>query len=106
MHHQYRLSLLQCNPGPARKNPTQILAAACGRFRAVILQEASDHAPRVSDQLIAYTGGTDLAILVNRDTIEPNAAVLAITEASSSKDTRGRAALVVVVANKRDASTD
>ena len=27
-------------PGPARKNPTQIIAAACGRFHAVVLQEA------------------------------------------------------------------
>ena len=56
----------QWNPGPARKNPTHILAAACGRFHAVILQEASDHAPRVSDKFIAYTGGTDLAILARR----------------------------------------
>ena len=62
-NHQYRFSLLQWTPGPARKNPTQILAAACGRFHAAILQEASDHAPRVSDQCSAYTGGTDLAIL-------------------------------------------
>ena len=53
MHHQYRLSVLRWNPGPTRKNPTQILAA-CGRFHAVILQEASDHAPRLSDQFIAY----------------------------------------------------
>ena len=45
MHHQYRLSVLQWNPGPTRKKPTQIIAAACGRFHAVILQEASDHAP-------------------------------------------------------------
>ena len=40
MHYQYRLSVLQWNPGPARKNHTQIIPAACGRFRAVILQEA------------------------------------------------------------------
>ena len=39
--------------------------------------------------------GADLAILLNRDTFEPNAAVLAIHEASSSKDTWGLAALVV-----------
>ena len=114
----------------ACKNPTQIIAAPCGRFHAVILQEASDHVPRVSDQFIAYTSDTDLAILLNRDTIEPNAAVLAIHEASSSKDTWAMAALVVrgllrrpslsgtptvtfcsvhthnVVAKKRDASTD
>ena len=34
-------------------------------FHAVILQEASDHVPHVSDQFIAYTGTTDLAILLN-----------------------------------------
>ena len=42
LHHQYRLSLLQWNPGPTRKNPTQILPAVCGRFHVVILREASD----------------------------------------------------------------
>ena len=70
MHHQYRLSILQRNPVPARRNPTQIIAATCGRFHAVILQEASDHVPHISDQLIAYTGNTDLAILLNKDTFE------------------------------------
>ena len=49
VHHQYRLSMLGWNPGPARRNPTQIIAATCGRFHAVILQEASDHVPHVSD---------------------------------------------------------
>ena len=130
MHHQYRLSVLQWNPGPLRKNPTQIIAAACGPFHAVILQESSDHVPQVSDQFIAYTSDTDLAILLNTDTFEPNAAVLAIHEASSSKDTWSMAARVGrgllrrpslsgtptvtfcsvhihnVVAKKRDASTD
>ena len=28
MHHQYRLSVLQWNPGPARRNPTKNIAAA------------------------------------------------------------------------------
>ena len=37
MHHQFRLSLLQWNPGPARKHPTCIVSAACGKFHAVIL---------------------------------------------------------------------
>ena len=36
VHHQFRLSFPQWNPGPARRNPTQIIAT-CGRFRAVIL---------------------------------------------------------------------
>ena len=86
--------------------------------------------PHVSDQFIAYTGNTDLAILLNRDTFEPNPAVFAFQEASSSKDTWGIVVLVVrgllrrpslsgsptvtffsvhihnVVAKKRDASTD
>ena len=43
MHHQFRLSLIQWNPGPVRKHPTNIVSAACGKFHAVILQEASDH---------------------------------------------------------------
>ena len=43
MHHQYRLSVLQWNPGPARRNPTNIIAATCGRFHAFIFQQASDH---------------------------------------------------------------
>ena len=62
MHHQFRLSLLQWNPGPARRNPTNIVSAACGKFHAVILQEASDHVPHVSDQFMAYTDNMDLAI--------------------------------------------
>ena len=49
MHHQFRLSLLQWNPSPARRNPTNIVSAACGKFHAVILQEAGDHVPHISD---------------------------------------------------------
>ena len=55
MHHQFRLSLLQWNPGPARRNPTNIVSAACGKFPAVFLQEASDHVPHISDQFRVYT---------------------------------------------------
>ena len=33
-------------------NPTNFIAAACGKFHAVILQEASDHVPQISDQFI------------------------------------------------------
>ena len=65
MHHQYRLSVLQ-NPGPARRHPTNIIAAVCGKFHAVILQEASHQVPHISDHFIAYTGNTDLAILLNK----------------------------------------
>ena len=71
MHHQYCLSVLQWNPGPARRHRTNIIAAACGRFHAVTLQEASDHVPHISDQINAYTGNTDIAILLNKDTFEP-----------------------------------
>ena len=71
----------------AQKSP-QIIAATCGRFHASILQEASDHVPHITDQFIAYTGNTDLAIFLNsRDTFEPNPAVNAFNEASTSKDT-------------------
>ena len=129
MHHQYRLSVLHWNPGPARRIPTNIIAATCGKFHAVILQEASDHVPHISDQFIAYTGNTDLAILLNKDTFEPDHVVLAFKEDSTSKGTWGMVLLIVrgllrrpslsgtptvtfcsvhihiVVAKKRDAST-
>ena len=95
MHHQYRLSVLQWNEGPACRNPTNIIAATCGRFHAVTLQEASDHVPHITDQFIAYTGNTDLAILLNKDTFEPDPAVYAFKEASTSKDTWGMVLLIV-----------
>ena len=130
MHDQFRLSLLQWNPGPARRNPTNIVSAACGRFHAVILQEASDHVPHISDYFRAYTDNTDLAILLNKDTFEPDPIVLTFKADSTSKNTWGMVLLIVrallrrpslsgtptvtfcsvhihnVVAKKRDASTD
>ena len=130
MHHQYRLSVLQWNPGPARRNPTNIIAAACGKFHAVNLQEASDHVPHFSDQFLAYTGNTDLAILLNKDTFKPDPVVHAFREDSTSKGAWGMVLLIVrgllrrpslsgtptvtfcsvhihnVVAKTRDASTD
>ena len=130
MHHQFRLSLLQWNPGPARRNPTNIVSAACGRFHAVILQEASDHVPHISDYFRAYTDNTDLAILLNMDTFEPDPTVLTFKADSTSKNTWGMVLLIVrallrrpsvsgtptvtfcsvhihnVVAKKRDASAD
>ena len=75
------------NPGPARRNPTNIVSAACGKFHAVILQEARDHVPRISDQFMAYTGNTDLAISLNKDTFEPDPVVFAFKEDSTSKCT-------------------
>ena len=130
MHHQFRLSLLQWNPGPARRNPTNIVSAACCKFHAVILQEASDHVPHISDYFRAYTDNTDLAILLNKDTFEPDPFVISFKVESSSKNTWGMVLLIVrallrrpsisgsptvtfrsahihnVVAKKRDASTE
>ena len=130
MHHQFRLSLLQWNPGPARRNPTNIVSAACGKFHAVILQEASDHVPHISDYFRAYTDNTDLAILLNKDTFEPDPFVISFKVESTSKNTWGMVLLIVrallrrpslsgsptvtfcpahihnVVAKKRDASTE
>ena len=130
MHHQFRLSLLQWNPGPARRNPTNIVSAVCGKFHAVILQEASDHVPHISDQFRAYTDNTDLAILLNKDTFEPDPIVLTFKADSTSKGTWCMVLLIVrgllrrpslsgtptvtfcsvhihnVVAKKRDASTE
>ena len=129
MHHQFRLSLLQWNPGPARRNPSNIVSAACGRFHAVILQEASDHVPHISTYFLAYTDNTDLAILL-KDTFEPDPTVLTFKADSTSKSTWGMVLLIVrgllrrpslsgtptvtfcsvhihnVVAKKRDASTE
>ena len=130
MHHQFRLSVLQWNPGPARRNLTNIVSAACGKFHAVILQEASDHVPHTSDQFMAYTGNTDLAILLNKDTFELDPVVLTFKVDSTSKGTWSMILLIVrgllrrpslsgsptvtlcsvhihnVVAKKRDASSE
>ena len=95
MHHQFRLSLLQWNPGPARRNPTNIVSAACGKFHAVILQEASDHVPHISEQFLVCTGNTDLAILLNKDTFEPDPTVLTFKADSTSKGTWGMVLLIV-----------
>ena len=130
MHHQFRLSLLQWNPGPARRNPTNIVSAACGKFHAVILQEASDHVPHISAYFLAYTDNTDLAILLNKDTFEPDPFITSFKVDSTSKNTWGMVLLIVramlrrpslsgsptvtfcsahihnVVAKKREASTE
>ena len=86
MHHQFRLSLLQWNPDPARRNPTNIVSAACGKFQAVILQEASDHVPHISEQFLVSTSNTDLAILL-KDTSELDPKVLTYEVDSTSKGT-------------------
>ena len=130
MHHQFRLSLLQWNPGPARRNSTNIVSAACGKYHALILQEASDHVPHIFEQFLVCTGNTDLAILLNKDTFEPDPVVLTYKVDSTSKGTWCMVLLIVrgllrrpslsgsptvtfcsvhihnVVAKKRDASTE
>ena len=95
MHHQFRLSLLQWNPGPARRSPTNIVSAACGKYHAVILQEASDHVPQISEQFLVCTGNTDLAILLNKETFEPDPVVLTFKVDSTSKGTWGMVLLIV-----------
>ena len=106
-------------------NPINIIAATCGRFHAVILQEASDHVPHITDQFIAHTGKTDLAILLNKDTFEPDPAVFAKPPQAKIPGARFYSSFeafcvaplflvlptvtfcsVHVVAKKRDASTD
>ena len=127
MHHQFRLSFFT---GPARRNRSNIVSAACGKFHAVIHQEAGDQVPHISDQFMAYTGNADLAILLNKDTFEPDPNVLTFKVDSTSKGTWGMILLIVrgllrrpslsgsptvtfcsvhihnVVAKKRDASTE
>ena len=95
MHHQFRLSLLQWNPGPARKYPSHIVSAACGKFHAVILQEASDHVQHISDHFMAFTDSTDLAILLNKDTFEPDPKVNSFKADSTSKGSWGMILLIV-----------
>ena len=88
------------------------------------------HVPHIPDQFIAQNGNTYLAILLNKDTFEPDPMVLAFRENSTSKGTWGMVLLIVrallrhpslsgtptvtfcsvhihnVVAKKRDASTE
>ena len=87
LHAQYRMSLLQWNAGTARRQPTQLVTAVCGAFNAVLLQEAADHVPYVSDPFNTYTDGNNLAILLNKDTFLPNADKYPIAEESTSKNT-------------------
>ena len=94
MHHQYRFSLLQWNPGLARRNPTNIVSAACGKLHAVILQEASDHVPHISEQFLVCTGNTDLAISLNKDTFEHDPKVLTYKVDSTSKGTWDMVSLI------------
>ena len=73
LHAQYRLSLLQWNAGAVRRRPTKLITAMCGAFNAVLLQEAHDHVPHISDQFNTYSDEGGLAILLNKDTFLPDA---------------------------------
>ena len=84
---------MESRPGP--QEPTNIITATCGKFHAVILQEASDHVPHISDQFLVCTGNTDLAILLNKDTFEPDPLVLTYKVDSTSKGTWGMVLLIV-----------
>ena len=99
-------------------------------FMRLFSKKASDHVPHITDHFIAYTGNTDLAILLNKDTCETDPAVFASKEASTSKDAWSMVLLIArgllcrpslsgtptvtfcsvhihnVAAKKRDASTD
>ena len=55
-----------------------------GAFNVVLLQEAADHVPHVSDQFNTYTDGNNLAILLNKDPFFPDADKYAIVEESTS----------------------
>ena len=125
LHAQYRW----WNAGAARRQPTQPITATCGAFNAVLLQEAHDHVPHITDQCDAYSDVGDLAILLNKDTFLPNAGKYPIIEESTSRTTWGLEAVDVcghlrrppigppkivtfctvylheVVARKRDAAT-
>ena len=78
------VSVFVWNPSPARKRPTPQSVVAVTHSR-----EAGDHVPHVTDQCHTNTDGNDLTILLNNDTFEHRAAVISITEPSTSKDTWG-----------------
>ena len=131
MHHQFRLSLFQWNLGPARRNPTTVVFAACGRFRAVLLQEASDHVSHTYQPIFLRTLTTrTLPFCSTRTPLSQTLFVTSCKVDSTSKNTWGMVLLIVrallrrpslyrsptvtfcsahihnVVAKKRDASTE
>ena len=97
MHSQFRFFVLQVNPGPARTDDV---------FHAVILHDTRDHVPHISENFYTYTDGNDLATLLNKDTFVSGFAVFPISEASTSKDTWGLAALVVRGLLRRPSGVD
>ena len=101
-----------------------------GSSMRLFYRKPGDHVPHISDQFMAFTGNTDLAVLLNKDTFESDPTVLTLKVDSTSKGTWGMILLIVrgllrrpsltgsptvtfcsvrihnVVAKKRDASTD
>ena len=57
----------------------------CGAFNAVLLQEAHDHVPHISDQFNTYSDEGGLAILLNKDTCLLDVIKYPITEESTSR---------------------
>ena len=49
------------------RRPSPTHTAMCGAFNAVLLQEAHDHVPHISDQFNTYSDDGGLAILLNKD---------------------------------------
>ena len=64
-----------------RHSPTH--TAMCGAFNAVLLQEAHDHVPHISDQFNTYSVDGGLAILLNKDTFLPDAVKYLVIEEAS-----------------------
>ena len=69
-----------------RPSPTHTAGHShVGAFNAVLLQEAHDHVPHISDQFNTYSDEGGLAILLNKDTFLPDAIKNPITEESTSR---------------------
>ena len=101
MHHQFRLSLLQWNPGPARRNPTNIVCRSlwkdpCGCSSGSRCSCGSVH---LRKPMIMFRtspiSNTDIAILLNKDTFEPQPIVLTFKVDSTSKGTWCMVLLIV-----------
>ena len=120
MHHQYRLSILQWNPSPARRHPTKINSKSCTK---PVITSPTSRTNSQRTRVIRTSPSCSTGTLLSPT-------VFAFQEASSSKDTWSMVVLVVrgllrrpslsgsptvtfcslhihnVVAKKRDASAD
>ena len=95
MHHHFAFPSYSGIQARRVEIPPILSLLPVGKFHAVILQEASDHVPHVSDYFRAYTDNTDLAILLNKDTFEPDPVVLTFKADSASKNTWSMVLLIV-----------